>query len=74
MQAKQKLVPVEDTVEDYVRTFKKLSSLGDYGVINISSPNTPGLRNFQERNAFIHLIQGIRKDWVEIFPFLHLLS
>ncbi|MBK8398144.1 MAG: quinone-dependent dihydroorotate dehydrogenase [Leptospiraceae bacterium] len=65
---KTKLVPVEDTVEDYVRTFKKLSSLGDYGVINISSPNTPGLRNFQERNAFIHLIQGIKQGLGGNFP------
>ena len=45
---KTKLVAVENAVDDYVRTSKKLSSLGDYGVINISSPNTPGLRSFQE--------------------------
>jgi dihydroorotate dehydrogenase len=57
---KTKLVPIENTVDDYVRTFKKLSSLGDYGVINISSPNTPGLRNFQEKDAFISLIKGIK--------------
>lgn len=58
---KTKLVPVENTVDDYVRTFRKLSSLGDYGVINISSPNTPGLRNFQEKDAFINLIKGIKQ-------------
>ncbi len=58
---KTKLVPVENTIDDYVRTFKKLSSLGDYGVINISSPNTPGLRNFQEKDAFVALINGIKK-------------
>lgn len=58
---KTKLVPVENTVDDYVRTFQKLSSLGDYGVINISSPNTPGLRSFQEKDAFINLIKGIKK-------------
>ncbi|MBP7281832.1 MAG: quinone-dependent dihydroorotate dehydrogenase [Leptospiraceae bacterium] len=58
---KTKLVPVENTVDDYVRTFQKLSSLGDYGVINISSPNTPGLRSFQEKDAFVTLIKGIKK-------------
>ncbi len=58
---KTKLVPVENTIDDYVRTFKQLSSLGDYGVINISSPNTPGLRNFQEKDAFITLIKGIKQ-------------
>lgn len=58
---KTKLVPVENTIDDYVRTFKKLSSLGDYGVINISSPNTPGLRSFQEKDAFMNLIKGIKQ-------------
>ena len=58
---KTKLVPIENAVDDYIRTFKKLSSLGDYGVINISSPNTPGLRSFQEKDAFVNLIQGIKR-------------
>jgi dihydroorotate dehydrogenase len=58
---KTKLVLAENAVDDYVKTFKKLSSLGDYGVINISSPNTPGLRNFQEKDAFVNLVNGIKK-------------
>lgn len=48
-------------MEDYVYTLKKLSPYADYAVINISSPNTPGLRNFQKQENFVSLIQGIRK-------------
>ncbi|HMV41301.1 MAG TPA: quinone-dependent dihydroorotate dehydrogenase [Leptospiraceae bacterium] len=58
---KTKLVAIENAVQDYVKSFKKLSSLGDYGVINISSPNTPGLRSFQEKDSFISLIKGIKE-------------
>ncbi|EJO78823.1 quinone-dependent dihydroorotate dehydrogenase [Leptospira interrogans] len=59
---KTKIVPEEKAVEDYVYTLKKLSPYADYAVINISSPNTPGLRNFQKQENFVSLIQGIRKD------------
>lgn len=58
---KTKLVTIEKTVDDYVKTFKLLSKYGDYAVINISSPNTPGLRGFQEKNSFIELINGIKQ-------------
>jgi dihydroorotate dehydrogenase len=59
---KTKLTPPELTIEDYTKTLKKLSPLCDYAVINISSPNTPGLRGFQEKENFIELIEGIRKN------------
>lgn len=58
---KTKLVPIEYAAQDYIKSFKKLSELGDYGVINISSPNTPGLRSFQEKDSFISLIKGIKQ-------------
>lgn len=57
---KTKIVPEEKAIEDYVYTLKKLSPYADYAVINISSPNTPGLRNFQKQGNFVSLIQGIR--------------
>lgn len=57
---KTKLVSEENAVEDYVYTLKKLSPYADYAVINISSPNTPGLRNFQKQENFVSLIEGIR--------------
>lgn len=59
---KTKLTPIENTVEDYVYSLKKLSPISDYAVINISSPNTPGLRGFQEKESFISLIEGIKKE------------
>ncbi|MEZ4815160.1 MAG: quinone-dependent dihydroorotate dehydrogenase [Bdellovibrionota bacterium] len=43
-----KETPHEKAPEEYAETFKILSSYGDYFVINVSSPNTPGLRDLQE--------------------------
>lgn len=42
---KNKNTPEESAIEDYHRLIKELHDLGDYITINISSPNTPGLRN-----------------------------
>ncbi|TGL78614.1 quinone-dependent dihydroorotate dehydrogenase [Leptospira yasudae] len=64
---KTKIVLEEKAIEDYVYTLKKLSPYGDYAVINISSPNTPGLRNFQKQENFVSLIQGIRNGLGENF-------
>jgi dihydroorotate dehydrogenase len=44
---KSKITPLEAAVEDYVGSFRLLKSLGDYFVVNVSSPNTPGLRSLQ---------------------------
>nr|WP_010577500.1 quinone-dependent dihydroorotate dehydrogenase [Leptospira alexanderi] len=57
---KTKIISEEKAVEDYVYTLKKLSPYADYAVINISSPNTPGLRDFQKQENFVSLIQGIK--------------
>lgn len=57
---KTKIIPTEKTVEDYLKSINILSPYADYIVINISSPNTPGLRDFQEKQNFIDLINGIR--------------
>jgi len=65
---KTKLVEQEKAIQDYLKTFQKLLPLADYGVINISSPNTPGLREFQEKNSFINLISGIREGLGGKFP------
>ena len=44
---KNKDTPLEDAAQDYIDAFEKLFPYGDYCVINISSPNTPGLRLLQ---------------------------
>jgi len=52
---KNKLTPEEDALNDYETLFKAFKNHGDYIVINISSPNTPGLRDLQNE-SFIHAV------------------
>lgn len=49
---KNKITPEKEAISDYTHLIKAFDGLGDYFVINISSPNTPGLRNLQNE-AFI---------------------
>ena len=49
---------LEETVEDYVRGIDQLGPYADYIVINISSPNTPGLRTMQKRQPMIALLEA----------------
>lgn len=46
----------EDAAADYVTTFSRISRFADYIAVNVSSPNTPGLRDLQERDAFETLV------------------
>ncbi|HVU15335.1 MAG TPA: quinone-dependent dihydroorotate dehydrogenase [Candidatus Didemnitutus sp.] len=45
---KSKVTPLEQATEDYVGSFRLLADYADYLVVNVSSPNTPGLRNLQD--------------------------
>jgi dihydroorotate dehydrogenase len=45
---KSKITELKDAATDYLGSFQRLKDLGDYFVINVSSPNTPGLRTLQE--------------------------
>ena len=54
---KTKVVPNEQANEDYAFSFRLLFPFADYFVINVSSPNTPGLRSLQEREPLISLLQ-----------------
>ncbi len=49
----------EDRVLDYAKAFKTLSPYADYITINISSPNTPGLRALQDKGALDALIDAV---------------
>jgi dihydroorotate dehydrogenase len=49
---KNKITPESEAISDYTHLIKAFNGLGDYFVINISSPNTPGLRDLQNE-AFI---------------------
>jgi dihydroorotate dehydrogenase len=44
---KSKITPLEEAATDYLGSFQRLQDLGDYFVINVSSPNTPNLRDLQ---------------------------
>lgn len=48
-----------DRIGDYVRCFETLIGLADYFTVNVSSPNTPGLRGLQDRDALQNLLQQL---------------
>ena len=58
---KNKLTPEDEALDDYETLFKAFKEYGDYIVINISSPNTPGLRDLQNE-AFINAIFKMAKE------------
>jgi len=57
---KSKATPLEEAPSDYARSFSLLESFGDYFVINVSSPNTPGLRTLQTGKSLQAIIKAIR--------------
>jgi dihydroorotate dehydrogenase len=59
---KSKVTPAEKAHEDYLVSYKRFHALGDYVVINVSSPNTPGLRDLQSTAALGKIIRTLR-DW-----------
>jgi dihydroorotate dehydrogenase len=57
---KTKLVPAEEAASDYVASAELLAPLADYFVVNVSSPNTPGLRDLQAVDKLAPLLQEVR--------------
>jgi len=57
---KSKVVPLEDAVEDYLASLRLLYPYGDYFAVNVSSPNTPGLRSLQDREPLSTLLGELR--------------
>ncbi|WP_439660918.1 quinone-dependent dihydroorotate dehydrogenase [Lentzea sp. HUAS TT2] len=58
---KSKITPVEDAVQDYLNSLNALQDHGDYYAINVSSPNTPGLRSLQDKGALTELVQTLTR-------------
>lgn len=56
---KNKDTPNEKAVDDYLICFEKLFHFVDYFVVNVSSPNTPGLRELQEKEPLTHLLKQL---------------
>ncbi len=59
---KSKMTPLDDAPADYLHSLRNLKAFGDYFVINVSSPNTPGLRELQETARLREIIQVLRKE------------
>ena len=57
---KNKDTPNERAAEDYVACFEALAEEVDYFVVNVSSPNTPNLRQLQEKEPLIRLLQQVQ--------------
>lgn len=57
---KNKVTPNESAFDDYKECWKVLDPVVDYFVINVSSPNTPGLRELQEKEPLRQLLSGIK--------------
>lgn len=58
---KSKTTPLEEAEEDYEFTYEHLEDYGDYYVINVSSPNTPGLRSLQQDTPLSRIIRRLKK-------------
>ncbi len=57
---KSKITSLERAAEDYVGSFKYLQDVADYFVINVSSPNTPGLRSLQAGEQLEPILSGLQ--------------
>lgn len=58
---KTKVVPDELAVQDYVASAERLAAFADYMVVNVSSPNTPGLRDLQAVERLGPLLSAVRE-------------
>jgi dihydroorotate dehydrogenase len=59
---KSRVVPLEDAAQDYLKSLRLLKDQGDYFVLNVSSPNTPGLRSLQDPAALGPLCATLRQE------------
>ena len=58
---KSKITPLEQAPDDYASSLELLAPLADYAVINVSSPNTPGLRELQDDAQLRRLVERLRR-------------
>lgn len=65
---KTKLVPEQGAIADYVRSTELLAPYADYLVVNVSSPNTPGLRDLQAVEKLRPLLRAVQRSIAEVCP------
>jgi dihydroorotate dehydrogenase len=59
---KSKITALEDAAGDYLESFRRLRDLGQYFVINVSSPNTPGLRSLQSVEQLTPIFAALSQE------------
>ncbi|MEY2525991.1 MAG: dihydroorotate dehydrogenase, partial [Verrucomicrobiota bacterium] len=59
---KSKVTPLEEAAADYRYSFQRLHPFADYVALNISSPNTPGLRSLQTRDSLSILLRAVQEE------------
>ena len=67
---KSKIASLEDAAADYVGSFEYLQDVADYFVVNVSSPNTPGLRSLQAVEQLEPIISGLQTANTQHKPIL----
>lgn len=63
---KNKVTPNEDAIDDYLINYKLLHDVVDYFVVNVSSPNTPGLRELQDKEPLTRLLSTLMTEKARI--------
>lgn len=58
---KSKITPLEKAAEDYANSFRVLRDLADFFVVNVSSPNTPNLRQLQDKKALDEILAALQE-------------
>lgn len=59
---KNKVTPNENALDDYLISFRALFPVVDYFVVNVSSPNTPNLRDLQEKEPLMNLLSALMTE------------
>ena len=59
---KSKVTPLDQAADDYLGSFRLLKEVGDYFVVNVSSPNTPGLRSLQSTDQLNPILSALQQE------------
>lgn len=69
---KTKTVELDNAIDDYLISTRTLAPQADYLAVNVSSPNTPGLRSLQSIEALRPLLQSVREEADRVSPHRHI--
>src|SRR5579871_309228 len=58
---KSKITPLTEAAQDYANSFRALRDLADFFVVNVSSPNTPNLRQLQDKSALDEILAALQE-------------